>query len=99
MSAYMIVDITHVDEQRMAEYRAGAVPIVLAHGGRLLVDEQEPAPLEGGWQPNRVIVIEFPDRAAIRAYLDAAEYQPWKALRQANSLGRSVAVDAVGSPA
>jgi len=35
------------------------------------------------WQPERVVVIEFPNMAALNAWYQSPEYQPLIALRQA----------------
>ena len=38
---------------------------------------------EGGhWKPERVVIIEFPDMAALNAWYSATEYQPLIALRK-----------------
>jgi uncharacterized protein (DUF1330 family) len=35
------------------------------------------------WQPERVVIMEFPDMAALIAWYQSPEYQPLIALRQA----------------
>ena len=37
--------------------------------------------LEGGWSPNRVVVIEFSDYAAARAFYDSALYREARSKR------------------
>jgi uncharacterized protein (DUF1330 family) len=37
------------------------------------------------WTPTRLVVIEFPDMASARAFLDSPEYAPVAALRRANA--------------
>jgi uncharacterized protein (DUF1330 family) len=34
------------------------------------------------WQPERVVIIEFPDMASLNAWYRSAEYQPLIALRR-----------------
>ena len=92
MSAYMVIDITPTDAQRMGEYTAGALPVLERHGGRVVAFDPQVLPLEGGWNPAQVILVEFDSKEAIEAYLGSDEYAPWKAVRQASSVGRSVAV-------
>ncbi|MFD1151432.1 DUF1330 domain-containing protein [Saccharothrix hoggarensis] len=95
MSAYMVIDIHPTDAEAMAEYAAGALPILERFGGRVVAFDPRPVPLEGEWSPTQVIIVEFADKDAVRAYLDSSDYRPWKAIRQSASLGRSVAVDGV----
>jgi uncharacterized protein (DUF1330 family) len=93
MSAYMVIDIAPTDPEQMAQYTAGAMPILERFGGKVVAFDPEALPLEGGWTPTQMIIVEFDSKDAIQAYLNSAEYQPWKAMRHANSVGRSVAVN------
>ena len=38
--------------------------------------------LEGTWKPTRVVIIEFPDKATIKAWYGSPEYQPLIAMRR-----------------
>lgn len=40
--------------------------------------------LEGGWLPVHLTLMEFPDGAAVRAWLGSPEYQEIAALRTGN---------------
>lgn len=91
----MVIDIHPADERAMAEYTAGALPVLERFGGRVVAFDPKPTPLEGDWSPNQVIIVEFADKEAVETFLESAEYRPWKAIRHANSRGRSVAVDGV----
>jgi uncharacterized protein (DUF1330 family) len=37
------------------------------------------------WQPARVVIVEFPDMASLRAWYSSPEYQPLIALRRASA--------------
>jgi uncharacterized protein (DUF1330 family) len=39
--------------------------------------------LEGDWRPDRMGIIEFPDKAALMAWYRLPEYQPLIAVRKA----------------
>jgi len=41
---------------------------------------------KGQWQPDRVVIIEFPDMAALNAWYNSPEYQPLIELRQVAAL-------------
>jgi len=83
MSAYIIVDIVSVkDPATYEEYKAKAPALVRKHGGEYLVRGGKSAVVEGDWRPNRVVVLRFPDMAAVRSFYDDPEYEPLKALRK-----------------
>ena len=72
--AYMVVDARSSDPQRMAEYRRLAQLAVEHYGGRYLVRGSPYETLEGSWQPQRLVVLEFPSMAAARTFYDSPEY-------------------------
>jgi len=73
--AYMVVDARSSDPERMAEYRRLAQIAVEQHGGRYLVRGAPYETLEGGWQPQRLVVLEFPSMDAARTFYDSSEYR------------------------
>jgi len=83
MSAYVIVNIEVTDPVPYERYKALAEGTVKAFGGRYLVRGGPAERLEGGWEPKRVVVLEFPDAARAKAWWESEEYRPAKALRQA----------------
>jgi uncharacterized protein (DUF1330 family) len=93
MPAYIIADITISDPDRYAEYRAQVPATVAKHGGRFIVRGGAHERLEGDWQPGRLVVIEFPDMAAARAWYRSQEYGPLVKLRQSASSGSVVLVE------
>jgi uncharacterized protein (DUF1330 family) len=53
------------------------------HGGRYLTKGgSHKMPEVGHWNPERVVIIEFPNMAALNAWYTSAEYQPLIALRK-----------------
>lgn len=83
MSAYWIGAHRVTDQAKFAEYLRQVVPMIERHGGRYLTRVGSHEVLEGSWQPNRVVIIEFPEMAAIKAWYSSPEYQPLIALRRA----------------
>ena len=72
--AYMVVDARATDPERMAEYRRLAQIAVEKHGGRYLVRGAPYETLEGTWQPQRLVVLEFPSMDAARGFYNSPEY-------------------------
>lgn len=83
MPAYMIANVMEArDRDALAEYRRRNTDAVAAHGGRFLVRGGEQQVMEGDWPGVRLVVIEFDDMDAARAWWESDEYAPLKALRR-----------------
>ena len=93
MPAYLIADINVKNPETYAEYRRQVPATVERHGGRFLVRGGANEVLEGDWHPSRVIVIEFPDMAAAKAWYSSQEYGPLITLRQKAATGPVILVD------
>ena len=79
--AYVVVDARSSDPERMAQYRHLAQAAVAAYGGRYLVRGAAYETLEGSWQPQRLVVLEFPGMDAARKFYDSPEYVAARAAR------------------
>ncbi|WP_137126755.1 DUF1330 domain-containing protein [Roseomonas sp. HF4] len=97
MAAYLIANITVRNPARFEEYRA-AVPAVIARfGGRYLVRGGAVEAREGEPGLNRLVILEFPDMPAARAFYDSAEYAPLLALRLASTTGSVALVEGIAA--
>ena len=95
MAAYVIVNINIKDLSAYDAYRTGVSPMVKKHGGEYLARGGATEVLEGGWVPNRIALLKFPDMAAVKAFLSDPEYQPLKSLRHSIADTQMVAVEGV----
>jgi uncharacterized protein (DUF1330 family) len=93
VAAYVIADVTVKNPDVYAEYRNQVLATVTKYGGRFLVRGGPSQVIEGEWQPGRVVVIEFPDMAAAKAWYGSAEYGPLARLRQSASTGSLLLVE------
>ena len=93
MAAYVIGEIEVTDQATYDEYRKQVAATVEKHGGRFVVRGGKVEPLEGGWSPKRLVVLEFPSMQKALAWYRSAEYAPLIKLRQQASRGKLVAVD------
>lgn len=93
MPAYSIFAITITDPVRYADYARHTPRIIDQYGGRMLVRGGEPEVTEGSFPGQRVVVVEFADRAAARRFLNSPEYQAIIGIRQNASTGTGVIVD------
>jgi len=94
MSAWVIVDTQIENAEAYEEYKQLAKPIAERYGGIYRVRGGPIDIIESGlWSPTRIVLVEFPDRAAARAFIDSAEYAPVKKIRQANARCTLIIID------
>lgn len=90
MAVYFIVDVKIDDPQSYAEYSKHVGPMVARHGGTFLVRGGETSTIEGDWQPQRLVVIEFADVEHFRSWYDSPEYTEIRTIRFKASTARAV---------
>lgn len=93
MPAYAVATIHVEDPEGMAKYSAAAPEIIARHGGRYLVRGGAVEPVEGDWDPGRLVVLEFDSVEAARGLFASAEYQEIAGLRQSATRSHIVIVD------
>lgn len=74
MAAYYIGDLTITDPEGMKEYRERVDATIEQYGGKFLVRGGAFEVLEGNWQPQRLILIEFESVEQARRWYNSAEY-------------------------
>jgi uncharacterized protein (DUF1330 family) len=96
MAAYVIADVRAVrDAAALVEYRRRNTDAVAAHGGRFVARGGAVTLLEGEWPTERIVVMEFPDAAAARAWWESDDYAPLKELRRGASDTNIILVEGV----
>ena len=95
MPAYLIVQEAVNDEAMFAEYRKAVLPTLQAHDGRFIVRGGAMTVLEGQWPMPRLVIVEFPSRAAAEAWYRSPEYQKILPLRTSSTSGNMIIVDGV----
>ena len=98
MSAFVIVEVTITNPEPYAAYRDLAGASVARHGGRFVVRGGEVTTLEGDWNPQRIVVVEFASVDAAKAWYFSDDYQDALRVRQANSVGKALIVDGYTPP-
>lgn len=93
MAAYIWGNLEVTDPALYEQYRQQVPALIAAQGGRYLVRGGAAQALEGDYAPRRLVIIEFPDMARLRAFYDAPAYQALVALRQRASRGDLFAVE------
>ena len=96
MAAYVIVEIDIHDPEKYDEYKRVVPPTLEAYGGRFVVRGGAAERLEGDWEPNRIVVLEFESVERAKTWWASEEYRIPKEMRQAASSARMIVVD--GAP-
>ena len=97
MPAYVVVNIRVKDPDLYAEYARGAPGTVERFGGRYLARGGAVDVREGSWSPERLVILEFPDVDAARAWYGSDEYAELRAVRERASQGELVITEGLGA--
>jgi uncharacterized protein (DUF1330 family) len=73
MAAYLISDITVRDRAAFEVYRTRAANAIAIYGGRYLARLGEVQVLEGSWNANMIVIVEFPNLEQARAWYRSPE--------------------------
>jgi uncharacterized protein (DUF1330 family) len=95
MAAYIIANVEITDPAGFEEYRRLVPAVIAAYGGRYLVRGGALERLEGDATLRRVVVLEFPDMARLRAFYQSPEYRPLIAMRLRTARATLFAIEGV----
>ena len=74
MSAYIIAEIDITDPAAYEDYRRQVPDVIARYGGKYIVRGGRVEPLEGGWSPKRIAVVEFPSMEQALKFYRSPEY-------------------------
>jgi uncharacterized protein (DUF1330 family) len=95
MPAYFVVELEITNLAAMGPYRAAVGATIEQYGGRFLARGGAAELIEGGPEPKRIVIIEFPDAAAFKRWYNSPEYQKILPGRLDNSRARAFIVEGV----
>ena len=81
MAAYLHAHLEVTDPVGYEDYKKLAAPTVMQYGGKYIARGGQTEVLEGGWQPHRLVILQFESLARAREWLNSPEYAPARALR------------------
>ncbi len=93
MSAYIIVEINIKNAQLYEDYKKLTPASIKAYGGRFVIRGAKTESLEGNWNPERIVVLEFPSVERAKEWWASVEYAPAKEIRQRSSFTKMLVVD------
>lgn len=95
MPAYVITELTIHDKEKIVEYQKLTPATIAQFGGRFIVRGGKTFPMEGGWNPERIVVIEFPSAERAKEWWNSETYRKAKAIRQEVADSRMIIVEGV----
>lgn len=93
MPAYVIVDIQVTDPVGYEEYKKLAPASIAQYGGKYIVRGGAVETLEGDWQWNRFVMLEFESVARAKEWHDSVEYRPAGEMRRQYAKSKMIVVE------
>ena len=75
MPVYVIAQLRFTDRQRYDRYQARFGAVFARFNGRLLAADEQLQVLEGAWERDKVVMMEFPDDQSARAFRESPDYR------------------------
>ena len=93
MAVYAVVNVRVTDPERYAKYRDEAPVTIARYGGKYLARGGTVEVLEGDWNPQRLVVLEFESMERFHEWYNSPEYAPHKQLRNEAAVTDFVVVE------
>jgi uncharacterized protein (DUF1330 family) len=97
MTVYIIAQLKFTRREIYDRYQVRFADVFRKFRGRLLVAEDNPMVLEGAFERDKVVVLEFPDKDAAMEFQDSPEYAEIAVDRKAGAEAVVVMVRAFGA--
>jgi uncharacterized protein (DUF1330 family) len=82
MPAYIIVQVDISDPTQYEAYKKLTPDTVKAFGGKFILRGNPVDVLEGSWDHDRLVMLEFPDKETAKRWYHSKEYQAAKEIRR-----------------
>ena len=94
MPTFVVAEIVEIHDPKTYERYKTLAPVSIGrYGGRYASRGGATEALEGDWDSDRYVVLEFPNADAARTWWRSPEYAEAKALRQASATSRILLTD------
>ncbi|WP_431970903.1 DUF1330 domain-containing protein [Nocardia sp. bgisy134] len=87
MTVYVIAQLKFTDRAAYDRYQARFMSVFTKYEGTLLAADETPTTLEGTTDREKVVLMSFPDEAAVAAWSESPEYQEISKDRRAGADG------------
>lgn len=95
MAAYVIVQVKVKNQANYEEYKKLTPQSLVKYQGKFIVRGGKSETLEGDWNPERIVVAEFPTAELAKSWWSSVEYAPAKIIRQQNAETQMILIDGV----
>ena len=95
MPAYVIVEVSIHDQQEYEAYKKLTPATLAAYNGKFIVRGGHTETLEGQWNPERFVILEFPTVEKAKAWWNSDIYTEAKVIRQRAATTRMIVVEGV----
>lgn len=95
MPAYVIVEITVEDQNDYEEYKKLTPATITAYDGKFVARGGQTETLEGNWQPERIVVLEFPTTERAKEWWSSDLYTKAKLIRQRSAKTNMIVVPGI----
>ena len=92
MAALVIVDVSIQDHEGYEEYKKLTQAAVAAYDGKFVVRGGQITTLEGDWQPERIVVLEFPTVERAKEWWNSEIYSKAKVIRHRTAKTKMIVV-------
>jgi len=93
MKAYLVLDLSVNDLAGFRKYIAEIPAFIAKHSGKYIVQGAQPTTVEGDWKPDRMVILEFPEREKAEAFLNDPDTRDLFKVRHATTTSKLVLVD------
>ena len=97
MAAYLIANVDIKDGEKIKEYLKATPAIIRQFSGKFLVRGGDFEICEGGWNPKRLVVVEFESMQRAREFYHSPEYKAIIDLRQSSAYTEWVFVNGLST--
>ena len=95
MSAYVIVEVSIQNHSEYEEYKKLTPAAIAAFNGRFVVRGGQTTTLEGDWNPQRIVILEFPTIQRANEWWNSELYNKAKEIRQRAAKTKMIIVEGV----
>jgi uncharacterized protein (DUF1330 family) len=92
MAALVIVEVSIHNHKEYEEYKKQTPAAVAAFDGKFVVRGGQTETLEGNWQPERIVVLEFPTVERAKEWWNSELYTKAKVIRQRTAETKMIVV-------
>ena len=93
MSVFAVIEIKVNDLEMYGQYRDKVKPIVEKYGGKYVIRGGKVTVFFGEWDPERIVVIEFPSARHLKCCFSCPEYKEIAPLRERSTVSKLIMIE------